>query len=132
MPVINCKTQPKLTNIENCPTKCSGGCKNGFCDCATGECMCNPGFYGTSCAKDTCLAAKCLNGNCAALYLGGDLLVTKNPCACKEGWYGSKCDSTIKPADLVLEPVCLSGSYFYLDTTITAGHLALVSNSALH
>jgi hypothetical protein len=129
MPVINCKTQPKLTNIENCPTKCSGGCKNGFCDCATGECMCNPGFYGTSCAKDTCLAAKCLNGNCAALYLGGDLLVTKNPCACKEGWYGPKCDSTIKPADLVLEPVCLSGSYFYLDHDIQGGNLALVSNA---
>ncbi len=45
--------------------KCPGGCNNGFCDCATGECMCNPGF-----TKDTCSAAKCLNGNCAALYLG--------------------------------------------------------------
>ena len=48
-------------------------CTNGYCDCATGECLCNPGFSGLNCNIDTCAAAGCVNGNCVAQYLGGDL-----------------------------------------------------------
>ena len=53
MAPVNCKLQPKLSNIENCPSMCTGGCRNGYCDCATGECLCNPGFAGTNCGKNT-------------------------------------------------------------------------------
>ena len=129
MSPINCKTQPKLTNIENCPTSCSGDCKNGYCDCATGECLCNPGFSGANCSIDTCAAAGCVNGNCAARYLGGDLLVTKKPCVCKEGWYGTKCDTTIKPTEPNGDLQCLGGSYYFIDTDIDDGNIAVNFNA---
>jgi len=127
-PVI-CKTQPKLSNVEYCPKACPNGCENGFCDCATGECLCNPGFSGLNCSTDTCAAAGCVNGNCVSRYLGGDLLVTKNPCVCKEGWYGSKCDSNVKPADPDIELLCLNGSYYYIDTDIEGGNIVVNFNA---
>ena len=129
MQPINCKTQPKLTNVENCPGQCPNGCNNGFCDCATGQCMCNPGYSGSGCTIDTCAAAGCVNGNCASRYLGGDLLVTQNPCVCIEGWYGPKCDSNLKPIEPEVVTLCLSGSYFFIDTDIEGGNIAVNFNA---
>ena len=129
MAPVNCRTQPKLSNVENCPAKCPNGCTNGYCDCATGECLCNPGFSGSNCNIDTCAAARCVNGNCAAKYLGQDLFVTNKPCICMEGWYGDKCDTTTPPLVSEPEPACFDGSYYYPDTQITSGHAGLVQTS---
>lgn len=129
MQPVNCKTQAKLTNVENCPLKCPSDCKNGFCDCATGLCMCNPGFSGSNCSFDTCAAAGCVNGNCVSRYLGGDLLVTKNPCVCKEGWYGPKCDTAVKPSEPDAELLCLGGSYYFIDTDIDGGNINVNFNA---
>jgi hypothetical protein len=129
MPSVNCRSQPKLSNVEYCPEKCLNGCTNGYCDCATGECLCNPGFSGSNCNIDTCAAAGCVNGNCAAKYLGQDLFVTNKPCVCMDGWYGDKCDTTTPPSVSELEPACFDGSYYYADTEITSGHAGLVQTS---
>lgn len=95
MPIQNCRNQPKLSNVESCPGKCNKNCTNGYCDCATGECLCNPGFSGLNCEKDICASAGCVNGYCADRYLGGDLSSSLNKCVCKDGWYGEKCDSKV-------------------------------------
>ncbi len=95
MPILNCRNQPKLSNIEYCPGKCINNCTNGYCDCATGECLCSPGFFGPNCEKDTCSSAACVNGNCANKYLGGELPASLKKCVCKDGWYGEKCDSKV-------------------------------------
>ena len=118
MPTINCKNEPELSNIENCPNKCEKKCTNGYCDCETGECLCSPGFSGANCLTDTCTAAGCVNGHCAAKYLGGDLLVTNKPCVCLDGWYGDKCDSRIPPIAPEYIPICHNGCFFYPDTGI--------------
>jgi hypothetical protein len=129
MPSVNCRSQPKLSNIEHCPEKCPNGCRNGYCDCATGECLCNPGFSGSNCNIDSCAAAGCVNGNCAAKYLGQDLFVTKKPCVCMDGWYGDRCDTTTPPPVSDPEPTCFEGSYFFADTEIGGGHAGLVQTS---
>ncbi|CAF1388475.1 unnamed protein product [Adineta ricciae] len=130
MAPVNCRSQPKLSNVEECPDKCPNGCTNGYCDCATGECLCNPGFSGVNCMIDTCAAAKCVNGNCAARYLGGDLQVTNKPCVCMEGWYGDRCDTTsAPPPPPELEPTCLNGCNYYTDSDISGGNLAVVQTS---
>lgn len=125
MAAVNCGTQAALDIVEQCPGKCVGGCQNGFCDCATGTCMCNPGFTGVGCTVDLCAAAGCVNGNCAAKYLGGDMPMTSKPCVCREGWYGDKCDTTVKPPEKPIpDPVCLDGSYFYMNSDVAGGNIA--------
>jgi hypothetical protein len=51
MPVLNeCKTNPpKLTYIDECDKCKQKPCKNGYCDCGSGKCMCSPGFTGLDC-----------------------------------------------------------------------------------
>ena len=130
MPSVDCRTQPKLSSVEHCPSKCPTGCTNGFCDCASGECLCNAGYAGVDCRIDTCAAARCVNGNCAARYLGRDLLVTRKPCVCSEGWYGDRCDTNVRPPPVAEpEPACLNGCYFHPDTDISSGNLAVIQTS---
>jgi hypothetical protein len=48
MPAINCKTQPKLSFVEDCSV-CKGvSCSTGSsCDCGAGKCSkCEPGYSG--------------------------------------------------------------------------------------
>lgn len=96
MPTIDCKSQPKITNLDlNC-AKCQGNknkCNNGFCDCGSGLCLCEPGYSGLNCETNICSSADCVNGICAAKYLGGDLPITIKGCVCQEGWFGEKCDT---------------------------------------
>jgi len=96
-PTINCKTQPVLTQVETCPTACPANkCgANAYCDCGTGNCICNSGYFGPDCKIDTCATAQCdpVNGRCATRYLGGTLPVTRGECVCKPGTYGTKCDA---------------------------------------
>lgn len=130
MSPVNCKSQPKLSNVENCPGKCPNGCTNGYCDCASGECLCNPGFSGANCNIDTCGAARCVNGNCAAQYLGRGLPVTNKPCVCIDGWYGDRCDTTtLPPAIPEPEPTCFKGNYYFPDNDIGGGQLGVVQTS---
>ena len=130
MKPVNCNLQPQITNIEECPNKCSTICSNGFCDCSTSKCLCSPGFSGPNCTIDTCAAAGCVNGNCAAKYLGGELFVTKKECICKEGWYGDKCDTNIKPLEPSFEPICFDGSYYFVDTDIEGGNIDVIFGKA--
>ena len=58
MPLVTCASQAPLAS-NACPSKCPGGCDNGYCDCGTGQCACNPGFSGTDCSVDVCAAARC-------------------------------------------------------------------------
>jgi len=94
---INCKSQPALNQIENCPTVCPANkCgSNGYCDCGTGNCLCDAGFSGPDCKNDMCAAAQCdpINGRCTARYMGGNLPVTQGACICRPGTYGPKCNS---------------------------------------
>jgi len=94
---VNCKSQPVLNQIESCPTPCPANkCgPNSYCDCGTGNCICNSGFYGPDCKTDTCAAAQCdpVNGRCSTRYLGGTLAVTNGECVCRPGTYGEKCDA---------------------------------------
>ncbi|CAF1148840.1 unnamed protein product [Rotaria sordida] len=130
MPPADCRSQPKLSNVEDCPGKCPNGCTNGYCDCATGECLCNPGFSGLNCNIDTCAAAGCVNGNCAALYLGGSLFVTKKPCVCIDGWYGDRCDTTTPPVpDPDPAPTCFNGCHFYMDSDVAGGQFGGIAAS---
>lgn len=130
MSFINCTLQPKLTNIEFCPNRCPNGCRNGYCDCATGQCLCNPGFSGLNCSIDTCTAARCIHGTCAARYLGESLPVTSKACVCMDGWYGDQCNTTIPPPSPPEPiPACLNGCYFYINSDIVGGNLALVQSS---
>ncbi|CAF4040020.1 unnamed protein product [Adineta steineri] len=130
MSPVNCKSQPKLTNVEHCPDQCPNGCRNGYCDCATGECLCNPGFSGVNCSIDTCGAAGCVNGNCAAQYLGRDLPVTNKPCVCIDGWYGDRCDTTTPPPPVSdPAPMCFNGCYYYTDTSIGGGQMQTIQTS---
>ncbi|CAF1453777.1 unnamed protein product [Adineta steineri] len=130
MSPVNCKSQPKLTNVEHCPDQCPNGCRNGYCDCATGECLCNPGFSGVNCSIDTCGAAGCVNGNCAAQYLGRDLPVTNKPCVCIDGWYGDRCDTTTPPLPVLdPSPMCFNGCYYYTDTSIGGGQIQTIQTS---
>lgn len=95
MPVVNCKSQMKLTNIEQCAI-CKGiKCNNGNCDCGSGLCLCEPGFAGSNCEINTCSISNCVNGVCASKYLGGRLSATLKQCVCQDGWYGEKFDSRI-------------------------------------
>lgn len=125
MPQIVCKTQPKLTSIEYCPEQCPKGCLNGYCDCATGQCLCNPGFAGPDCRTDLCAVAGCINGHCSAQYLGGEIPVSHKPCVCMEGWYGDRCDSSV-PLPSIPEPapLCFDGCYYFMDTDIAGGQIA--------
>ncbi|CAF1388780.1 unnamed protein product [Rotaria magnacalcarata] len=130
MQSVDCRSQPKLSNIEHCPGKCPSGCTNGYCDCATGECLCDPGFSGSHCNIDTCAAARCINGNCVAQYLGQELLVTNKPCVCIDGWYGDKCDTTTPPLPVPdPAPTCFNGCYFFTDSEITGGELGVIQTS---
>ncbi len=130
MPPVDCKSQPKLSNVEHCPGKCPNNCTNGYCDCATGECLCNPGFSGSKCKIDTCAAAGCVNGNCVAQYLGRDLLVTKKPCVCIDGWYGDRCDTTTPPLPVPEpSPNCFNGFYFFPDSEFTGRQLGAIQTS---
>ncbi|CAF0723862.1 unnamed protein product [Adineta steineri] len=125
MSAINCKSQPKLSNVEHCPEQCLNGCRNGYCDCATGECLCNAGFSGVNCSIDTCGAARCVNGVCAAQYLGGDLPVTNKPCVCIDGWYGDRCDTRTPPPPVPdPAPTCFNGWYYYIDSDIGGGQVS--------
>ena len=130
MSPVDCRSQMKLSNVENCPGKCPTGCPNGYCDCATGGCLCNPGFSGSNCNIDTCGAARCVQGNCAARYLGQDLLVTNKPCICMDGWYGDRCDTRTKPIPVPEPaPTCFNGCYYYTDSEITGGELGVIQTS---
>ena len=129
MPPIDCKNVPQISNIENCPGKCQSKCNNGYCDCETGECLCNSGFSGPNCSIDTCSAAGCVNGNCAARYLGGELLVTKLPCVCMDGWYGDKCDTQIPPTKPDYIPSCFNNYYYFQDTNIAGANFDVVHTS---
>ena len=129
MAPIDCRSQPKLSITENCPGKCPNGCTNGYCDCATGECLCNPGFSGSNCNIDTCGAAGCVNGNCAAHFLGRDLLVTNKPCVCSDGWYGDRCDTTTPPPVPEPEPTCFNGCYYLPESDIGGGQLGVIQTS---
>jgi len=96
-PAVDCKTQPVLNQLEYCPSVCPANkCgANSYCDCGSGNCVCNSGFTGPNCKIDTCAAAQCdpINGRCSARYLGGSLPVTRGECVCKPGTYGSKCNA---------------------------------------
>lgn len=129
MPAIDCKTQSKLSNVEYCPGKCTKLCTNGYCDCETGECLCNPGFSGQNCSIDTCSAAGCVNGNCVSRYLGGELLVTNKPCVCMKGWYGDKCNSNIAPVLPDTIPPCYQNCYYFPDTSIIGNNLNVVQTN---
>lgn len=129
MAIIDCKTEPQLTNVETCPEKCGKTCTNGYCDCETGECLCDPGFAGPNCLTDICAAAGCVHGNCVAKYLGGDLPVTNKPCVCINGWYGEKCDTREAPILPPYIPNCFNGCYYYLETTVAGSNLQTISNA---
>ena len=116
MPVVDCKNVPQISNVENCPGKCPNKCNNGFCDCEIGECLCDPGFSGPNCSIDTCSAAGCVNGNCAARYLGGELFVSNKPCVCIEGWYGERCETQIPPTTSDYVPSCFNNFFYFQDT----------------
>ena len=127
MEPVNCRTQAPISLAESCPGKCQRICNNGYCDCETGECLCNPGFIGTDCQINTCTAAGCVNGNCAAKYLGGELPVTNKPCVCIDGWFGDKCDSRTPPDLPEYVPNCHNGCFYYPDSDIDGGNLAVTS-----
>ena len=98
MPDKNCRfEQPKLTNIDDCNI-CKGvPCRNGYCDCGSGKCMCNPGFTGNNCERNICATDCGVHGTCSAKYLGGEIPVSINRCVCEDGWYGERCDKNTKP-----------------------------------
>ena len=130
MELIDCKTQPLLSNIENCPGKCHKTRVNGYCDCETEECLCDPGFSGPNCSIDTCAAAGCVNGNCVAKYLGGELAVTNKPCVCMDGWYGDRCDTTTPPIPNPEQvPNCFNDCFFYADTDISGANINTIQTS---
>ena len=98
MPFKDCRfQQPNLKNIESCSICHGKSCKNGYCDCGSGECLCETGFTGPNCENKVCSTVNCLNGVCSAKYLGGNLPFTINSCVCEDGWYGERCDSREKP-----------------------------------
>jgi len=94
MPKIDCGTVPPIEPFGVCEKQCSQSCNNGFCDCGSSTCMCNPGFFGPNCEIDLCEQAQCgPHGRCSALYLGGGLPVTQGQCVCDDGYFGPHCDA---------------------------------------
>ena len=82
-------------SICTCSSKCTD---SQYCDCATKQCVCKPGFSGDSCVIDLCHIAKCgSHGTCSTTYLGGKIPVTnfKVACICDDGWTGPFCDTNV-------------------------------------
>uniref|UniRef100_H3DDT1 Scavenger receptor class F member 2 n=1 Tax=Tetraodon nigroviridis TaxID=99883 RepID=H3DDT1_TETNG len=66
---------PNGTYGENCENNCHH-CFNGICHVVTGECLCDPGFYGTYCNR-----------------------------TCQPGQYGVNCNQTCSCHDKICDPV---------------------------
>ena len=82
-------------SICTCSSKCTD---SQYCDCATKQCVCKPGFSGDSCVIDLCHIAKCgSHGTCSTTYLGGKIPVTNFKVACifDDGWTGPFCDTNV-------------------------------------
>lgn len=65
-------------------------CNQGSCEILSENhthCICDEGWFGTSCNIDPCSNTNCNNGQCEAL------LETQTQCNCDEGWEGEMCDS---------------------------------------
>ena len=93
MPNVDCATTPALA-LNECPSACPGGCSNGWCDCGTKQCVCDPGFQGASCEVDVGATGRCgSHGRYSGRFLGGTFPPTAQTCICEPGgWTGPLCD----------------------------------------
>lgn len=80
----------RRTCIIGASVQCSPTCRNGG-ECASGQCVCQPGFTGASCETAIC-DPDCQNGECVNGY-----------CICSSGWTGPQC------AQAVCNPMCQNG-----------------------
>ncbi|KAL6070194.1 G8 domain-containing protein [Balamuthia mandrillaris] len=94
MPEIDCAEVPEIS-LLSCPELCSEECpENAYCDCGTGECRCEAGFFGPDCQRDICASARCgPHGKCTSRYLGGTLAPASAACVCEPPFTGPTCEA---------------------------------------
>lgn len=93
IPAVSCDELAPLT-LNICQNQCAQSCTNGYCECGTSECACEPGFGGPDCTVSIMSQAYCgPHGQSIAKYLGSDLPVTQSACVCEPGWTGRACDT---------------------------------------
>ncbi|KAL6070177.1 G8 domain-containing protein [Balamuthia mandrillaris] len=94
MPTIDCAEVPEIS-LMSCPDQCNEECpENAYCDCGTGECRCEAGFFGPDCQRDICASARCgPHGKCTARYLGGTLAPASAACVCEPPFTGPTCEA---------------------------------------
>ncbi|KAL3848174.1 hypothetical protein ACJMK2_019048, partial [Sinanodonta woodiana] len=86
------------TPLSNASSTCTGPCVHGVWNSTLCGCICNTGYYGTTC-----------NTTCDKIcYNGGILNETSCVCQCTDHWFGTRCTSCRNP---YTGPTCTSCKY---------------------